>query len=121
MISGGYVSGNLDQPVNTVLASMKGPIKGRNWFSTNNPAFSITISPGAAGAVALEGTNDSAIRQGGSCEMDDLPTDGATWTPIQGSTSTSQAGSFTVEYKFLRLVVKTRGAGNVTQAFAKWS
>ncbi len=121
MISGGYVSGNLDQPVNTVLASMKGPIKGRNWFSTSNPAYSITISAGAVGAVALEGTNDSAVRVGGNCEVDDLPTDGATWTAIQASTSTSQNGSLTVEYKFLRLVVKTRGAGNVTQAWAKWS
>ena len=123
--NGGYVSGNLNQPVNTVLASMKGPIQGRNWYATSiNPAYNITITSGATGAVKLQGTNDVAVRQGfDDCSVatDLLPTDNASWSDIQGATSTTVSGTFSTAYQFLLLIISTQGTGYVTRAWVKWN
>src|ERR1051326_1953966 len=121
----GYVSGNLNQPVNTVLASMRGPVQGRNWYATTiNPTYSIIISSGAGGAVKLQGTNDVAVRQGFddcSVALDTLPTDGASWTDIQGATSTTVSGSVSASYQFLRLIITTQGTGYINRALVKWN
>jgi hypothetical protein len=124
----GYVDGSLNQATGTVLAMTKGPIKGRNWnYTSTNPSYSITITAGATGTVALQGTNDVAIQDASNennpIEMDLLPTQGATWTDIQAATSTSATGSITVEYQFLRLVIGTQGGANdyVTQAWVRWA
>lgn len=121
----GYLTGLLDQPVNTLLAITKGPIKGRNWhFTSINPSYSITITAGASGAVKLQGTNDVAIRDGNAelvpIETDLLPTDAASWADI-ATTGVSTTGSITVEYQFLRLIVSTQGTGYVKQAWVRWS
>jgi hypothetical protein len=112
----GYVSGDLSQPNNTVLAMTKGPVKGRNFYSSHNPAYSISMSNGATGTVSLQGTNDIALR-----ETEFLPTENASWTDIQAATSTSVTGTFATEYEFLRIKIVATGTGFVTQAWVRWS
>lgn len=122
----GYLSGDLNVPVDTVLAVTKGPITGRNWFNFDiDPTYSISITAAAGGAVALQGTNDVALQDGDapgvSIQKDILPTEAATWTDIQASTSTSATGTFNTSYEYLRLIVTTQGTGFVTQAWVKWN
>lgn len=122
----GYLKGNLDRAIGTIVAMTKGPVKEKNWHNTTiNPAFSITITAGASGAVALQGTNDVVYRQNadspGIVGGDILPKDNATWTDIQAATSTSQTGTFVVSYEFIRLVITTSGTGTVTNAWVRWN
>jgi hypothetical protein len=122
----GYVKGSLNVPVDTVLAMIKGPIKGKNWYNTSfDPTYAITISSGAAGAVALEGTNDVVYASNDDSRVtvsaDILPAPNASWTTIQAGTSTSASGTITTSYWFLRLRVSTQGAGTVTNAWVSWN
>jgi hypothetical protein len=121
----GYVKGTLNQPVDTVLAIIKGPVLNKNWYSGNDPTYSITITSGASGAVALEGTNDVAYQSNGAdpvtVSADFLPANGATWTAIHASTSTSVSGTVSAGYEFIRLIIKTQGTGIVTQAWVRWN
>jgi hypothetical protein len=121
----GYLSGDLSQPDGTVLAMTKGPIKGRNFYSSHNPTYSIVITAGATGTVALQGTNDIALKDGNdpgvSIEKDILPTEGATWTDIQAATAVSASGSVAAEYEFLRLIIVASGTGIVQTAWVRWS
>jgi hypothetical protein len=125
----GYISGDLNQPIGTVLAMTKGPIKGRNWnYTATNPTYSITITSGSTGKVKLQGTNDVVIRDNTGGELnpidtDLLPSDNATWTDIQIATSISVSSSFSTEYQFLRLIIDTQGVDGdyVTQAWVRWT
>lgn len=121
----GYLSGDLSQPNGTVLAMTKGPMKGRNWFSVDNPMYSIVMSAGATGTVALQGTTNVALQDANSpgvaVEKDMLPPQGATWTAIQAATAVSASGTFTTEYEFLQLVIVATGTGFVQTAWVRWS
>lgn len=126
MISSRPISKNY--PVGTPLAMMKGPIKGRNWYDlVNNINYSVTQI--GDGAVALQGTNDIALRavrpdEPNPVERGFLPTETATWTDILASTSTAgtTTGNFATQYQFLRLVVTSQGTtGIVTQAWVQWN
>lgn len=124
----GYVSGDLSQANNTVLAMTKGPIKGRNWnYTSTNPSYSITISAGATGTVKLQGTNDVAYRSDSGGELtpienDLLPTDAASWADLSGAaTAVSVTGTITVEYQFLRLIIIATGTGFVNNAWVRWA
>lgn len=121
----GYLKGNMNQAVGTILAQTKGPVTGVNWFSTNDPAYSITIIPsGATGAVELQGTNDVVLRENGNdlnpIGMDLLPSTTASWTTI-ATTSSTTSGTFSVGYEFLQLIISTEGTGTVLHAWVRWS
>ncbi len=122
----GYVKGDLDQAVGTILAMIKGPIKGKNWNNTSfDPTYAITITGGAMGAVALEGTNDVVYASNDDSRVtisaDLLPAPGASWTAIHSGTTSSVSGTITTSYWFLRLRVSTQGAGTVTNAWVNWN
>lgn len=123
MISSKPISKNF--PAGTVLSMQVGPKRGRNWYDTvNSPEYSIMQS--GAGTVALQGTNDVALRAVRADELNPverafLPKDGATWTDIQAATGTDASGTFEVAYEFIRLVVVTPGGGTVTQAWVRWN
>jgi hypothetical protein len=122
----GYVSGNLNQAVNTVLAMTAGPVKGRNWYSVDNPQYQIVFeSIAATGVVQLQGTNTVALGFGqpspNPVEVDILPTEGASWTMIATATApTSISGTFSTEYEYLRLIISTQGTGYVLNAWTRW-
>lgn len=122
----GYVKGDMNVAVGTILAMIKGPILGKNWNNPNfNPAYAITITTGAAGAVSLQGTNDVVYSSNDDSRVtvsaDLNPSYTATWDTLAGPTSVSASGTFAVSYFFLRLVVTTQGAGTVTNAWVTWS
>ena len=113
-----------DVPAGTVLGMMKGPKKGRNWYDTvNDPEFYIKQS--GAGTIALQGTNDyerrSARGDANGVESDFYPKEDATWTDIQAATATDATGTFAIAYEFIRVVVVTRGTGQVNQAWVRWN
>jgi hypothetical protein len=122
----GWVRGDLNQPVDTILAMTKGPIKGKNWFNTNfDPTYSITITSGASGAVVLEGTNDITFASNddspNTVSADLLPAQDATWDTIAGPTSSDTDGTITTSYWYLRLRITTQGDGVVTNAWVYWN
>ncbi len=122
----GFVKGNMDVPVDTILAMIKGPIKNKNWFNSSfDPAYSITITSGATGTVTLEGTNDVVYASNDDSRVtvsaDLLPAYDATWDTLQADTSTSASGTITTSYWFLRLRVSTQGDGIVTNAWVNWN
>lgn len=121
----GYIKGDLNQVAGTELAMTKGPVKDRNWYSSTDPVYSISIASGAVGSVKLQGTNDTSVREDSNSNnpvaTDLLPSSGAVWIDIQAATSTSVTGSFSTEYQFLRLVVGVQGTGTVTQAWVRWN
>lgn len=117
---------SLNQPVGTRLGCTVGPVSMRNWFNTiNDPAYSITISSDATGAVALQGTNDVALRSPygelNPTAWEMLPTEDATWTDIQASTDTTVTGTWAIEYKFIQIVITTQGSGTVGPAYCIWN
>jgi hypothetical protein len=122
----GYTKGSLNQAVNTVLALTKGPLAGKNWMNSGvNPAYSITITAGATGAVKLQGTNDVAYGSSDDSlnpvSMDFGPKFNASWSDIQTATSSSVTGTFATSYAFLRLIISTQGTGTVRQAWVSWN
>lgn len=122
----GWIRGDLNQPVDTVLVVTKGPIKGRNWNNTNfNPTYSISISSGATGQVTLEGTNDIVYASNddspNTVSADLLPATDASWSTIHAATSTSVTGSFSTSYWYLRLRITAQGDGVVTNAWVYWN
>lgn len=113
-----------DQPAGTVIGVQKGPVQARNWFSTTiDPAYSV-VQSGGTGVVALEGTNDVALRNANgdytNWTSDLLPTENAVWTEIAAN-SASFSGTFNTEYQFLRLRIKTQGTGTVNSAWVRWN
>ncbi len=118
----GYVSGNLNQSANTILAMTAGPVKGRNWYSVDNPAYQIVFVGSAATAVVkLQGTNTVAFDGVNLTEMDILPTQGASWSDIVVATApTSVTGTFSTEYEYLRLIITTQGTGYILNAWTRW-
>ena len=122
----GYVKGSMDVPNDTVLAMIKGPIKGKNWHNSSfDPAYAITITSGATGEVTLEGTNDVVYASNDDSRVtisaDILPASDASWSTIQADTSTSASGTISTSYWFLRLRVATQGDGTVTSAWVDWN
>lgn len=121
----GYVKGSMNVAPGTILAMIRGPIKGKNWNNANfDPTYAITISPGATGVVSFEGTNDIVYASNDDSRVtvsaDLLPASSATWTPIDGG-SVSTGGTIATSYWFLRLVVATQGDGTVLNAWVSWS
>lgn len=120
----GYTKGSLNHPVNTILAITKGPIAGRNWFNSSfDPTYAITITPGASGAVTLEGTNDVVFASSDDSRVayDFLPPESASWATIQAPTSASASGTISTSYWFLRLRITTQGDGTVLNAWVYWN
>lgn len=109
-------------PVGTVLATIKGPVQGRNWFATTiNPAYEI-VQTGGTGIVKLQGTNDVSPRSYDpnpfTYEM--IPDEGASWTDIATDNDTV-SGTFATQYQVLRIIVSTQGTGDVILAWVRWN
>jgi len=104
----------------TVLKTMIGPITGRNLFSTTDPTYKFRQTGTAV--IALEGTNDAALSSPdpNPFSPDQEPADGATWTEIAASASNT-SGTFDDDYRFLRLIIKTPGDGDILEAWAYWN
>jgi hypothetical protein len=122
----GYVKGNLNLPNGTILAMIKGPIALKNYFNTaTQPQYSITVTPGATGTVALQGTNDVAYQSNDDSRVtvsaDLLPAPGAVWTDIAAAGSVTVSGSVATAYNFLRLIIVASGTGIVTNAWISWN
>lgn len=112
---------SLNQPVGTVLAQTIGPVKGVNWFSTNDPIYNIRMTTGM-GAVQLQGTTDIARRLGAYDEYDFLPSYNATWTTIATVSSDALLQDFgSTAYNFIQLIISTTGVGTIFQAWVIWS
>lgn len=122
----GYVKGDMDQAADTVLAMIRGPVAMSNWHNTtNDPTYAIVITAGAAGTVALQGTNDVVYSSNddsrNSVSKDFNPPFDAVWTDIQAATAVSVSGTFSTEYRFLRLVIVDQGVGTVLTAWVNWN
>jgi hypothetical protein len=119
------------EPINKNLATgqaiwvSKGPIIGRNWYSSVNPTYTINqeqyTDTGNTGIISLQGTNQVALTGAyGNGEIDLLPTPGASWSTIATGNG-NLSGSFNTSYMFLQIIVSTPGTGYVMSAWCYWN